>query len=245
MFSKLLGKPCLIFEDTEHSVEQNLLYLPFCDIVCVPSCFTKNISSKNIRYNGYKELAYLHPNYFSPDSSILDEVGLSKNDVFLIIRFVSWNATHDIGEYGITKRFEVISILERYGRVFVSSEGELEKSLEKYKLKIDPEKLHSLLYFATLYVGEGSTLATESALLGTPSIYVSTLSSKLGYILELEEKYDLLYRFDDQNAAINKALELLQNSNLKQEWQKKRNLLLNDKIDVTKFMLDKILSYGI
>jgi predicted glycosyltransferase len=39
--SFLLRKPCINFEDTEHSTEQIRLYLPFVTTVCTPSCYTQ------------------------------------------------------------------------------------------------------------------------------------------------------------------------------------------------------------
>ncbi len=81
-----------------------------------------------------------------------------------------------------------------------------------------------------------------TAILGTPSIYISSLHENLGNITELKEKYNLLYSFGDSNKAIEQALELLQDTNLKKEWKKKKEKLLKNKIDVTKFMIELILN---
>ena len=80
-------------------------------------------------------------------------------------------------------------------------------------------------------------MATESAILGTPSIHI-TFSTviNLGNFEELEKKYGLMYNFDDSRKALVKVLELLAKKDLKLEWQRRRRRLLNDKIDVTKFM---------
>ena len=72
--SKLMGKPCIAFDDTEHSKKEIILYLPFVNAVLTPSCFKKNLGRKQVRYNGSHELAYLNPNYFKPDPSVLDEL---------------------------------------------------------------------------------------------------------------------------------------------------------------------------
>jgi predicted glycosyltransferase len=124
-------------------------------------------------------------------------------------------------------------------------EGELEKDLEEYRVKLSPEKLHDLLYYASLYIGEGSTTASECAILGTHAIYVNTL--RLGYTDEEEEKYNLVYNFSAEKTmekqAFDKALELLGNNNLRREGKRKRERLLNDKIDVTAFMVWFIENY--
>jgi predicted glycosyltransferase len=81
--------------------------------------------------------------------------------------------------------------------------------------------------------------------LGTPAIYVNSL--RVGYLDEQEGKYGLVYNFSDpryaQEQAVERALELLQRSNLKEEWRVKRERLLQDKVDVTKFMVDFVENY--
>ncbi|NQE53328.1 hypothetical protein C5S29_07020 [ANME-1 cluster archaeon GoMg3.2] len=237
MVGKLLKVSSITFSDTEHSSYVNLVSFSFSDVICTPSCYKKDIGRKQIRYNGYHELAYLQPNYFTPNLAVLDELGLSKDDTFIILRFVSWSASHDVGQHGIQNKIELVRELEKYGRVYITSEGQLPKELEKYKIKVSPEKLHDLLFYASLYVGEGATMATESAILGTPSIYVSSLIGTMGNFIELEEKYGLVFNYNDPDKAIEKAVELIQKPDLKEEWQKKKEKLLKDKIDVTTFMV--------
>jgi predicted glycosyltransferase len=241
--SKLMKKPCIAFDDTEHAKWEHRLYVPFTDAILTPACFKKDFGKKQIRYNGYTELAHLHPNYFTPNPAVMDEMGLSKDDTFIILRFVSWTAGHDVGHSGIKNKIELVRALEKYGRVFITSEGQLPKELGEYKIKVSPEKLHDLLYYASLYVGEGGTMATEAAVLGIPSIYVSSLVGTMGNFIELEQKYGLMFNYNNPNKAMNKALELIQKSDLKEEWRKKREKLLKDKIDVTAFMVWFIENY--
>lgn len=243
--AKLLGRPHIALEDTEHSTEQYWLYAPFTDAILTSTCFKKNLGKKQVRYNGYHELAYLHPNYFKPDPSVFDSLGLSKDDKFIMLRFVSWSASHDIGDRGFTNIKEVVKSLERCGQVLITSETKLIHDLEKYKITVPPEKIHHLLYFADLYMGESATMASESAILGTPAIFVST--SRRGYTDELETKYDMVYTFSDpkkgQKYALEKAFELLENENIKREWREKRMKMLSEKIDVTNFMTNFIENY--
>jgi len=239
--SALFRKPCILFDDTEHSREQYYLYAPFASVICTPSCFKKDLGKKQVRYNGYHELAYLHPNYFKPDPSVLGELGISEGERFLIVRFVAWQASHDIGQHGfdLQSKRRLVTELEKYGRVLITSESPLPEEFERYRIIVPPERLHDLLYYATLYIGEGATVASECAVLGTPAIYVNTL--RLGYLNEQEEHYGLVFNFCDpaiaQEQAMEKAVELLQRKNLKEEWQVKRERMLKDKIDVTGFMV--------
>lgn len=244
--SKLVKRPSIIFDDTEHAIEHYLLFAPFADVICTPSCYKRKVNpKKHIKYNGYKELAYLHPNYFKQDTTVLDELNLSKNDKFIILRFSSINSSHDIGVKGFhfktTKELiEFVKKLENYAQVFITSEVKLSKNFKKYMLSNPPEKIHNLLYFSTMYIGEGATMASEAGILGVPSIFV--YSYKLGYLDDLQ-KYGLVYSFLNKEEAITKAFELLNRKNLKKEWQKKREKLLSEKIDVTKFMTEFIENY--
>lgn len=241
--SKVCRTKYISFADTEHAKLIISTALPFTDVVLTPSCFKKDFGDKQIRYDGYHELAYLHPNFFRPDPTVLSELELTENDPYIVLRFVSWGASHDVGQYGIKNRIALVQELEKFGKVFITSEGPLEKELERCRIRISPEKIHHLLYYATLYMGEGATMAVESAILGTPSIYVSTLAGTMGNFSELEEKYGLLFNYSNSEAALAKAIELLKDQKLKSSWSAKKAVLLRDKIDVTKFMIQFVEQY--
>lgn len=239
----LMRKPCINFEDTEHALEQIWLYLPFVSAVLTPSCFIRNLGSKQIRFDGYLELNHLHPQYFTADPSILNDLHLSASDVFILIRFVSWKASHDIGQKGIRDKIRFVEELKKFGHVFISSESQLPSTLEQYRVSIPPEKMHDLLSYCSLYIGEGATMASEAALLGTPSIFISSLTGTMGNFINLEETYNLLNNFTNCDAALNKAVEILQNKKSKEDWMLKRHRMLKDKIDVTRFLIWFIENY--
>jgi len=250
--SSLIHKPCIAFCDTDFAKLTARIVYPFIDVICTPSCFKGNINpKKHIKFDGYKEIAYLHPNYFRPNPSVLEDLGLSENDKFIILRFISWGASHDVGLRGIKIGTEInfVKSLEKYGEVFITSERKLDVRLKKYRLRIPPEEIHSLLYYADLYIGEGGTMATEAAILGTPSIHIESTSKGSatgelsGNFLELRDKYGLLYFYPDQNQALKKAISILEDKNSKNEWRKRRERLLSDKIDVTAWMVDFIERY--
>ena len=237
--SKVLGVPAVIFDDTEHAKWEHRLYAPFAAAILTPSCFHKDLGKKQVRFNGYMELAALHPACFRPDPSVLQELGLTEDDAFIVVRFVSWDANHDVGQHGIRDKVGLVKALEQYGRVLITSEGALPEELQSYQIRVSPEKLHDLLYYATLYVGEGSTTASECAVLGTHAIYVNTLP--LGYIAEEDEKYHLVSDFSGRDCTdetvLAEARRLLQNPDLRKEGKQKGATLVQDKIDVTAFMV--------
>ena len=236
-------KPSIIFTDTEHATFSNSITFPFARIICTPTCYTKNIGPKQVRYQGYHELAYLHPNYFTPNPAVLTELGLKEGDPFIIVRFVSWQASHDVGHHGILDKSGLVKKLEEYGRVFITSECDLPNELKSYRIKASPEKIHDLLYYALLYFGDSPTMTSESVLLGTPGICVSSWACNLGYLKDLSSKYDLLFCYNNEDIALNKAIDLLKTNNIKEAWKTKREKMLKDKIDVTMFMVTFIEEY--
>jgi len=244
--SRLINKPHISFSDTEHANLTNLLSFPFTDTVITPSCYNGKIDpKKHIEFNGFMELSYLHPDYFIPEPKVLEQIGLNMDDRFALVRFVAWDSSHDIGDKGFSDPVEVVRTLEQHCRVFITSEIELPVELDRYKLNISPETMHNFMYYATLFIGESASMACESAILGTPAIFIST--SRRGYTDDLEANYDMLYNFSNpencQERALNKAVELLNNNNIKKEWQNKRLKLLREKVNVTKFITEFIENY--
>ena len=245
--SKLLRKPCIAFDDSEPSPLEHLLYVPFTDVILTPLCFTKDFGAKHLRFNGYIELSYLHKNRFQPNPYVLEEIGEKPSSKFVLMRFVSWNAMHDVGKKGFDNmaKIEAVRQLEEIMPVYISSEGDLPPELESNRIKISPEKIHDILYYAHAFVGDSQTMTTEAALLGTPAVRCNTFVGKndMGNFEELESKYGLIFNYSDPNTAICKAIELCNTPNLKQEWEKKREQILEDKIDVTAFMVWFIENY--
>ena len=245
--SKFLRKKSIIFEDTEHAWIQRHLLEPFASVICTPSCFKIDLGKKQIRYDGYHELAYLHPNYFKPDPLVLDELGLSRDDRFTILRFASWTSSREVGHSGLTleTKRRAVKEFEKYGEVFITSEIHLSNEFEKYRVSIHVEKIHNLMYYATLLYGESSTMASECAVLGTHAIF--NHFARLGYTDEEKVKYGLVFNFkldeENQRKSLKKALELLEDNNLRKDGKKKRERLLRDKIDVTAFMVWFIENY--
>lgn len=233
--SKLYGKPHIALDDTEHAKFELFMYPPFTDTILNPSCFTKNLGNKQILFNSYIELLYLHKNYFTPNYEVLKMLNLKENERFAIIRFVSWNASHDISQKGLTdiQKIELVNFISKEIKVFVSSEGQMPKELEIYKFSISPEFMHDALYFASLYVGEGGTTASESALLGTPAVYINNLS--MGYI-EDEKKAGLIIQSVEYNKIKDSIGEFLKFSS-KREFNDRLDNLIKDKIDPTSFLI--------
>ncbi len=232
--SFLLRRKYIAFEDTGN-MEQIKLYKPFAHAILTTESFKQDYGEIQVRYKGFHEIAYLHPNYFTPDDSIYKFLGIDTNEKFFVLRLVSWGATHDVGHSGLSDKSkeDVINVLSKYGRVFISSEAELPENLKKYQISIPPDKMHDALAYATIFIGEGLTMASESAVLGTPAIACNTV--KVETIDEQSYEYELMYQSVDGDEIIKIVEKLLANDNLKSDWKKKSTRMLNDKIDVTAF----------
>ncbi len=260
--SKILGVPHITLDDTEDSVGQAAIYRPFTDIICVPDCFGHDFGKKMLRYAGWHELAYLHPNHFTPDPAKI--APLEPDETFFVVRFISWDAAHDAGESGFTAagKEKLLAMLLQHGRVVLSleknppvlltpsqilphrNEEGLQLSLS-YALErgqggevLNADAMHHFLAYATMYVGEGVTAASESAVLGTPSILINT--RRMGYILEQQDTYQLSYLFDQEQPALQKIEKMLRQPDLKTIWQLRRERMLRDKIDVTAWLMNLV-----
>jgi|TARA_B100000315_G_scaffold243680_1_gene267326 hypothetical protein len=236
----ILGIPSIEFSDTEHSWIEHFATYPFISILYTPSCYLSYMGKKQVRYQGYHELAYLHPKYFKPDDSILNNMGIEKDEKYVLLRFVSWDATHDFGQRGLSLKAkrELIRELSNSATVYISSEECLDEEFQQYKINTHPCQIHHLLANASLLISEGATMASEGAILGVPTIYINSL--KLGYIEEQRYRYGLLYSFRSEEQVLRKSIELIKNNNLKNRWINRRDKLLSEKIDVTDFIVNNI-----
>lgn len=153
---------------------------------------------------------------------------------------VSWGAVHDIGDSGFGDIQSVIDRLEAKGaRVLITAEDDLPPELDGYRIDAGPERIHHLMAYADLFIGESATMATESAVLGTPAVFVS--SSTRGYTDELESRYELVYNFsgdDRQRRALETAEAILDRD--RSVYESRRETMLAEKMDTTRFQLQQI-----
>ena len=242
--------PSLLFDDDDDDVEPLMVkYVhPYISKILSPDALLgKRFRKDTVYYSGYHELAYLHPNRFTPDPTILNEIGLKEGETYFVLRFNVFKAHHDIGIHGLSieNKRKLIALLEGKGKVFITTERNIDKDFEKYQLKLSPEKVHSLLYYASMLIGDSQTMTSEAAVLGTPSIRSNSFVGRIEYLEEEEHKYKLTYGFlpDQAEAMFHKIEELLAMPDLKSEWQKRRQVMLKDKIDVTAFYVWFIENY--
>ncbi len=239
----LVGAKSVAFTDTP-STAARLLTSPFLDVVCTPASFQGTVRGEHRRYEGYHELAYLHPERFEPDCERLRAHGIDPDDQLFCCRFAGWQAHHDIGEHGFTdwEKEALVSMLSEHGEVYITSEQPLPPAFAEYELSIPPELGHDLLAVADLYVGDSGTMATEAAVLGTPAVRCSSTAGAgdMSNFVELEASYGLLRSVAEGNRALDVVDTLLAQPDRQERWESRRKQLLEDKIDVTEYAVSQL-----
>lgn len=235
--SFLLRKPHIAFDDTEHAQIEHLLYVPFTKCILTSSSFKKDFGEKQIRYDGTIDNAYLHENYHKPDMEFINQIGLFGKD-YSVVRFIDWNATHDLGQSGFSEegKTKLIDLLLSYGEVIISCEGNIPNRFRELAFKYDPTKMHTLLQFAKLFVGESGTMATEAAVLGTTSVMLNSSAKYFG-VYEYITKYGNLFHFDNEKDAYERTISLLKQNINKEITKQKASLYFEESIDLTAFMV--------
>ncbi len=186
----------IAFIDTEHRRLLDYVTLPFAQVKLTPRAYGRHLGRLHYRYAGNHEMAYCHPQRFAAQADIRSLLGLEADDSFVLLRFVAWSAFHDVGLLGISLALkqQLIDEIEKDRRVFISSEAPLPPELQHYQLNVPPDRIHDVLYYADAYIGEGGTMASEAACLGTPAVYINALP--LGYCQE-EAQAGLLRHYDN------------------------------------------------
>jgi len=162
---------------------------PFLQALLTPTtCYVSSLENKTIHYPSYQELAYLHPNHFTPNREVVENYGIDTTKPYFIIRFSSLNAHHDKGIQGINHdiALRLVNILKPHGQIYITSERPLEPEFEPYRIHINPLDIHHVMAFASLYIGDSQTMAAEAGVLGTPFVRYNDFVGRIGYLDELE-----------------------------------------------------------
>lgn len=238
----LTGRKQIGMTDTEQAGIYDKLFAKLVGAVITSTSFERKLRDDQIRFNANIELFYLHKNYFRYDrEEVYRLLGIPKGTPYVVARFVSGGAFHDtkIDSFSEENKIKLMERVTPYAKLFISSEEVLPEVLKPYQYKIPYEKMHGVLAEATLLFGESATMASEAAIMGTgtPGIYVN--GQWRGYTND-ETRAGLVYSYkideQSQQDSIDKAVELLQRKDLKEDTMKKQQAFLKDKIDPVAFM---------
>lgn len=239
-------KPNISFDDTEHNLFNHRIYVPLSSAVLTPVDFKCNFGNKHIRFDSTMDASYLHPKYFIPKKvSFNHRSQTHKNPKKkIILRLVSWNASHDTNEEGINIRnvYHLIETLADFAEIYISSEKTLPLDLDKYSIRIRPEEMHYYMSEADLFIGESGSMATESAFLGTHSIVLNSAAHNFGVFQRLA-KFETFYIAKDFDDLINTAVLFLKRDTLKADGKRISKEIINEGINLTDFMFWFIENY--
>jgi uncharacterized protein len=100
--------------------------------------------------------------------------------------------------------------------------------------------MHDAMFYATMVIGDSQTMIAESAVLGTPAIRYNSFVGRISYLEELEHKYGLTYGFKpgQEGEMIKKIKELMNDNDLKADWDEKKKIMLSEKCDLNQWMID-------
>ena len=235
--SKLMNKPSIFIDDTDNARLNRKFYIPFATHILTPDIFKFDLGKKQIKFKGYMELAYLHPKYFKAENKAHQILNIASDQSYVIVRFVGWQANHDIGHAGISieNKIKAVKEFSKYAKVFITSEKELPGELEEYRIKISPHLMHEVIASAKLLYGESATMASEAAVLGVPSIFID--NDGRCYTDEEEDRYSLVFNFDENEndilSSIEKGIEILKEN---KNYQENRQRILAEKISFTDYL---------
>jgi uncharacterized protein len=237
---RLLGIPCITTIEDDYKVIKHLadLTYPFSTHILAPICCdTGKWESKKIGYPGFMKLSYLHPAVFIPDSS---KLGISIDEPYFLIRLSGLKAHHDSGEAGLTVSTlrNIIAKLNKKGEIYITAENELPADMEQYRLSIPVEDIHHFLYFSQMLISDSQSMSVEAAILGTPSIRVSSFTGRISVLEELEKRYSLTFGImpGDDKLLWSKMDEILNLPDAKGVFQQRRRKMLDEKINVSEFI---------
>ena len=202
-----------------------------------------NVKRKNIHfYKGFKELAYLHPSCFTPSRDALKPYGLDPGGYAFVrkVAGVSLNYKKDDDlDLRVVKKIRSLGL-----KVLLSLEdkrlrGEYENDC--MILKEPLEDVFSLIKFAALTVTSGDSVARESCLLGTPTVYagrremaVNKQLVELGCLFKEDTVEDILQRIDFLSShAIREEIEQRIRWHIEHVWDDTTQVILSHIKDFT------------
>jgi predicted glycosyltransferase len=243
---RLLGIPSLVVtsDDTDVVPLFAKLAYPLATKILAPQCCRLGKwEYKKLGYNGNHELAYLHPDYFKPDKSLI--MDLKPDESYFIIRFAKLIAHHDAGINGIDDALalKICNLLKPYGNVFITSERNLSPELEAYRISINPLYIHHALYYAQMFIGDSQTMSAEAGVLGTPFIRCNDFVGRIGYLNELENEYQLGFGIkpSDTLKLLEKIEELLHLPGRRDVFSARRNKFLQEKVNVVQYFVEALI----
>ncbi len=107
--------------------------------------------------------------------------------------------------------------------------------MDEFRISIPPEQMHDVMASASLLYGESATMASESAVLGVPAIYID--DDGRSYTDEEESRYGIVFNFKESESdvlkSIEKAIEILEGHH---DYSSNQLSILSEKISFTDYL---------
>ena len=237
---RVLGIPAVSFDENEYATFQLTLSRHLAHVICTGMGYEKALGPKQLCFNALPQLAYTHPARFKPSMDGLKTDGFDPALPYVVVRLGMWTALHDIGHRGASQEavLELVEALSGSAQVVVSRWGGLPPALAPYARPVPLDRSLDLLAFASLYVGEGGSMAAEAACLGTPAIWMSPI--QCGYLNVLTRRYGLIEQTTNLAEVRELALRWLKDPSLRERARRAHRQLLADSEDPLDFMVEVV-----
>lgn len=237
---KILGVP-LIHHDDDPEYRLTYLmgkYLSAVDII--PESVSVS-GSRHLKYKGFKEVAYLHPNYFSPDILSVERLNLVPFQYVFIREIANVSVNYKgrtsflLGVLKHLKSKSIVPILSLEDKSLIPTFSDL-----AIILKEPLDNLHSLMYFAKFVISSGDTMAREACLLGTPTVYTG---GRLMVANDVFLNLKCMIKLDDVELVINEIDRLLEQSNDNEIRAHMSDFVRSNYEDLNELICKQILSF--
>ncbi|WP_435361992.1 DUF354 domain-containing protein [Haloarchaeobius sp. DFWS5] len=233
----LARTPVVLVHDSEPTSLDHAISKPFARAILTPHAFRKELGAKHLRFRGFKESAYLHPEVFSASDGIRDLLGVAPDERYAILRFNAFGSHHDVNHSGFSPadRRDLVEQLSEHVTVFVSDEGgkmNLDQ-LDARPFDLHPSQLHDALAEADLLIADTQTMVTEAALLGTPAIRSNSFvgDDDMGNFVELEQQ-GLVENVGEFDEVLTRAEHLLE-VGPDDDWRNRYEAYVNEMVNLT------------
>jgi uncharacterized protein len=214
-----LGIPSVYVLDNEHAEAANKLTLPLCDRLIAPRIINiwKLVGygadpNKIIRYNGTSET--IHFKSFNYNENIFNDLNLTLNEPkTILMRPEPSLASYLDTDCRISVLSPIVEVLKDYANILIlprfKEQAKIFECIENVTILKPPVDTSSIIKHCDLVIGAGGTMNREAAVLHTPVI-----SCYPGTPLSVDQYYidkNLMFRSNDTDEVINKALNFLSN----------------------------------
>lgn len=239
---RLLGRPSFVFNEDDRGVAPLFAAAayPLATAVVTPAALAHERHRKHLTYPGYQELAYLHPNHFTPNPESLRACGLRPDEPYFVLRLVALTSHHDRQTRGLSLEATraLVGLLKAHGRPLITSEAALPEDLAGFRFPLPPDRIHDALAFASAYIGDSQTMAIEAGVLGVPSLRCNTFVGRISVLEELEHRFGLSVGIlPSQPERVLETVRgwLAGGAALRGEWRARRERMLAECVDLSEW----------